>query len=57
MSVYHLDRFFSPASIAVFGASEQRGSVGHAVASEPPRRYKGSLTKPLLCKIGYIEKI
>ncbi|MFO8111438.1 MAG: GNAT family N-acetyltransferase [Desulfosalsimonadaceae bacterium] len=31
MSVYNLDRFFSPESIAVFGASEQRGSVGYAV--------------------------
>lgn len=31
MSLYQLDRFFAPESIAVFGASERSGSVGRAV--------------------------
>lgn len=31
MGLYHLDSFFEPDTIAVFGASEQKGSVGRAV--------------------------
>ena len=31
MSIYNLDSFFSPGSIAVFGASERQGSIGKAV--------------------------
>ena len=31
MSIYHLDKIFNPESVAVIGASEKIGSIGHAV--------------------------
>jgi acetyltransferase len=31
MSIYHLDKIFNPESVAVIGASDKIGSIGHAV--------------------------
>jgi acetyltransferase len=33
MSVFHLEKIFKPQSIAVVGASDKQGSIGHAVMS------------------------
>jgi len=31
MSVYHLDKIFTPAAVAVIGASDKKGSIGYAL--------------------------
>ena len=31
MSIYNIDSFFQPSSVAVIGASEKQGSIGHAL--------------------------
>ena len=45
MSIYNLDGFFSPTSIAVFGASERVGSIGRAVMEI---LIKGGFEKPVI---------
>ncbi|MFC3684641.1 bifunctional acetate--CoA ligase family protein/GNAT family N-acetyltransferase [Hydrogenophaga luteola] len=43
MSIRHLDALFSPASVAVFGASERAASVGATVWSNLSNGFKGRL--------------
>jgi acetyltransferase len=31
MSIYNLDKVFQPGSVAIIGASEQEGTIGHSV--------------------------
>lgn len=31
MSIYNLDKIFRPASVAVIGASDKKGSIGYAL--------------------------
>ena len=45
MSQYHLEKFFSPQSIAVVGASERPGSIGRAVMANLT---EGGYEKPII---------
>ena len=43
MSKSQLRKMFSPSSIAVFGATEEEGSIGHAVLQNLLVNFKGAV--------------